>query len=152
MLGIVWTANLTRRSRYTPCLNHLFIFYLQVLWNILSCFLLSSCNAFRNATAIRSCTSMCRRGYIPRSVPRNKSVLHDLHCCDVRACLTARGASIAQSPQRLGLTCGGWVNLCLSDGRYGQTGCSEDSWAGNTHEISVTSRHRYLRAALQSEA
>ena len=36
VLGIVRTASLTRRSRCTPSLNQLFVFYLQVLWNILS--------------------------------------------------------------------------------------------------------------------
>jgi hypothetical protein len=55
VLGIIRTASLTRRSRCTPSLNQLFVFDLQVLLNILSYFLLSSCKALRDPTVIRSC-------------------------------------------------------------------------------------------------
>jgi hypothetical protein len=117
VLGVVWTASLTRRSRCTPSLNQLFIYCLWILWNILSCVLLSSCKPLRDPTVIRSCTAVCKHGYVPRSGSRNKSVLHELHCRDVRTCVASWGASIAHSLQRLGLTCDGPVNVCSSVGR-----------------------------------
>jgi hypothetical protein len=58
VLGVVWTASLTRRSRCAPWLNELFMHYLRVLWNILSCVLLSSCKPIHDPTAIRSCTAV----------------------------------------------------------------------------------------------
>ena len=75
VLGTVWTATLTRRSRCTPCLNQLFIFYLRVLWNILSCFFIFELQKrFVILTwFIAVPTALCSRHvYVPRIVSRKQ--------------------------------------------------------------------------------